>query len=33
METKDSNANGAEISNRWQENGVLMAKKKKGNNN
>ena len=29
METKDSNANGVEISNMWQENGVIMAKQKK----
>ena len=29
METKDSNANGVEISNMWQENGAIMAKQKK----
>ena len=29
METKDSKANGVEISNMWQENGVIMAKQKK----
>ena len=29
METKDSNANGVEISNMWRENGVIMAKQKK----
>ena len=29
METKESNANGVEISNMWQENGAIMAKQKK----